>query len=64
VIDPLRPVGSALDPVQPPTAPLRTVRDRREEEKRRNRHGRTPEDQAAGEGDEPDDGLPHVDVRA
>jgi len=64
VTDPLRPVGSALDPVQPPMAPQRTVRDRREEDERRKRHGRTPDDRRPGDDEEPDDGLPHVDVRA
>jgi hypothetical protein len=64
VIDPLRPVGSGLDPVQPPVAPQRTVRERREEDERRRRHGRTHDDKAPGDEEEPDDELPHVDVRA
>jgi hypothetical protein len=64
VTDPIRPVGSALDPVQPPIAPQRAVRDRREEDERRKRHGRTLDDHGRGDDEEPDDGLPHVDVRA
>ena len=64
MIDPLRPVGSGLDPVQPPIAPQRTVRERREEDERRRKRGRTPDRPVDDDGSDEDDGLPHIDVRA
>jgi hypothetical protein len=63
VIDPLRPVQPGLEPVQPPIAPQRTARERREEDVRR-RRGREADSPDGDEAPEEDDGLPHIDVRA
>jgi len=52
---------SPIERVTPPPPPPKVTRQRtRDEEERRRQPRRQPEPQA----DEPDDGMPHVDVRA
>jgi hypothetical protein len=54
--DPMRPIERVTPPPPPPKVSRQRTRD--EEQRRHARHDHEPAE------DEPDDGLPHVDVRA